>query len=96
MERNPNQYREKELRKFSMMRFDSATSSFLALFVINHIEKLKVLKSKENFPHFAVKKMFKNIFVSGFLSYNPPERHKKLRWPVMIVKLRKRQNIQKF
>ena len=49
---------------------------------------MKVQNSKEKFPHFAVKKTF---FVSGFLSCNPSGRLKKLRWPVMIVKLRKGQ-----
>ena len=47
--------------------------------------------SKEKFPHFAVKSTFKNIFVSGFFSCNPSARLQKLRWPVMIIKLRKGQ-----
>ena len=33
-ERNPNRQRTKEIGTFSMIRFDSATSSFLALLVI--------------------------------------------------------------
>ena len=55
---------------------------------------MKVQKSKEKFLHFAVEKMFKHIFVSGYLSCNP--RLKKLRWPVRIVKLRKGQKYSKI
>ena len=39
--------RERERGKFSMMRFDSATSSFLALLVIKSYKKLKVQDSKK-------------------------------------------------
>ena len=54
---------ERELGIFSMMRFDSKTSSFLDLLVTkSYRKKLKVQNSKEKFPHFAVEKMFKNIF----------------------------------
>ena len=57
---------------------------------------MKVQNSKEQFPHFAVQKMFKNIFVSGFLSCNPSARLKKLRRSVMIVKPRKGQKNSKI
>ena len=39
-ERNPNRQREKDKGIFSMISFDSAASSFLALLIKkNHIEK---------------------------------------------------------
>ena len=40
-----------------MMRFDSATSRFLALLVIKPYQKSEAQNSKEKFPHFAVKKV---------------------------------------
>ena len=70
------------------MRFDSTTSSFLNLLVTKSFKKMKVQNSKK-----TVKKTF---FVSAFLSCNPSARLKNLRWPVMIVKLRKGQKNQKF
>ena len=39
--------------------------------------------------------MFKTIFVSGVMRSNPYAGLQKLRWPVMIVKLRKGQKIFK-
>ena len=64
-ERNASQPREskRELGFFSMMRFESKTSSIQDLLVTkSYIKKLKVQNSKEKFPHFAVKKIFKNYF----------------------------------
>ena len=85
MERNPNQRkarerereRERELEMFSMMRFNSATSSFLAMFVIEPYGKLKVKNSK-TFSRFAAKIQLKPFLLC-------------CRWPVMIVKHRKGQ-----
>ena len=65
---NPNQQREreKEVVIFSILRFDSATSSFLALSVIKSFRKnLKSAKSQtKKIPDFAVPEMFKTIFLS--------------------------------
>ena len=81
-----------------MMSLDSATSIFLAWLVVKSLErKLKVQNSKEKFPHFAVKKCSKPLFVSRVvLPCNPSARLKKFRWPVMIVKLRKEQKYSKI
>ena len=54
--------RERELGIFSMIRFASSTSSFLALLVIKPYRKKRKCKIQK-FPHFAVK-MFKPLFVS--------------------------------
>ena len=49
-------------RKYFMMRFDSANSSFLASLIIRfYRKKLKTQKSKK-FLHFAVKKNVPNQF----------------------------------
>ena len=48
------------------------------------------MQNLEKLPDFAVK-MFKTIFVSRVMSSNPSARIEKLRWPVLIVKLRKGQ-----
>ena len=53
---------------------------------------MKVQNSEEKFPHIEVPKMFD----SGFLSCTPFARLKKLRWPVMIIKLSKRQIFKNF
>ena len=50
---------------------------------------------KEKLPDFSVK-MFETILVSGVMSINPSARLEKLRWPVMIVKLRKGQKYSKI
>ena len=50
---------------------------------------------KEKLPDFAVKPS-KLFFVSGVMSGNPSARLEKLRWPVMIVKLRKGQKYSKI
>ena len=71
--------RERELEIFSMMRLDSATSSFLALLLIkSYRKKMKAQNSKEKFPIFALKKMFKPFFVSGVFSDNLSARLKKI------------------
>ena len=41
-DRNPNRQREQELGIFSMMRFESANTSFLALLVIKSYRKKEV------------------------------------------------------
>ena len=74
------------------MRFDSTTSSFLNLLVTKpYKKKTESTKFQRKVSIFRSKKMFKKRFLSGFLSCNPSERLDKLRWPVMIVKLRKGQ-----
>ena len=50
---------------------------------------------KKKLPDFAVK-MFKSIFVSGVMPSNRSARLEKLCWPVMIVKLRKREKYSKI
>ena len=55
----------------------------------------KIANLKEKLPHFVVK-MFKTIFIiSGVMRSNPSARLEKLRWPVMIVELKKRTKIFK-
>ena len=63
-ERNDNQQRERrtELGIFYIMRFDSATSRFLAL-LVTEIKKRKC-KNQKKLPHLAVQKMLPKHFVS--------------------------------
>ena len=92
-----NTERARDLGIFSMMRFDSTTSTFLNLLVTkSYRKKLKVRNSKEKFPHFAVKYRFKIILCLWIFSCNPSARFEKLRWPVRIVKLRKEQKYSKI
>ena len=61
--------REREIGIFSMIGFDSETSSFLALLVNkSYRKKLTKAKFKKHFK-FAVKK-FKTVFFSKILSSN--------------------------
>ena len=90
-ERNPNRKREKETVISSMIGFDTATSSFPTLLIYKSYRK----KWKAKF-NFAIKKFKKPFFVSKGLSINPPPRLEKFCLPVMVVKLRKGQNIEKF
>ena len=76
---------ERDLGIVSLMGFDSARFSFLALLVIKSYRKIE----KCNFP-ILQQKNFKK------LSYYPSGRHKKFSWPVMIVKLRIRQKYSKI
>ena len=74
-----------------MMGFDSATSSFLAL-LVNHKEKTAKGKIKNKSFQLRRKKSKTNFG----LEIKPSPRHKKFRWPVMVVKLRKRQKLWKI
>ena len=104
-ERNANQHththrerereRERELGNFST-RFDTTTSSFPALLVTKSYRKRKCKVQKKSFHTSQWKNCSKTFFDSGLLSCNHSARLKKLRWPVMIVKLRKAQKHSKI
>ena len=63
-----------------MMRFDSATSSFLALLAnkSQRKKKLKKQNSKETFRISLWKKVQNHFFVSGVLSISPSKRLNKV------------------
>ena len=75
----------------SKIGFDTATSSFLNLF-INKSHRKKTEKAKLKALNSAIKKS-KPFFVSKVLSSNPSPRLEKFRWPVMVVELTKEQKI---
>ena len=88
-ERNASQHTHRERER---ERARNCFHEILALLVTKSYKKLKVQNSKENFPHFAVTKMFKEHFLP--LDCNPSARLKKLLWPVLIVKHKKTQKLQ--
>ena len=57
--RNANQYTHREKERELEIFFPE----ILALLVTKSYKKLKVQNSEENFPHFAVTKMFKEHFL---------------------------------
>ena len=61
-DKNPNQQWGKELGIFSMMRFDSATSSVLALSAIKSYKNWKAQNSKEKFPDLTKKHFSSLVF----------------------------------
>ena len=86
-ERNANQHthihRERE-------RARNFFHEILALLVTKSYKKLKVQNSEEKLSTFrSDENVQRTFFASGFLSCNPSARLKKLRWPVLIVKLKK-------
>ena len=87
------------LVRVALAWFDSATFSFLALLVNKKTDILKTCKTlqnlKEKRPDFGVKTL-RVIFVSVVMSSNSIAILQKLRWPVMIVKLRKEQKYSKI
>ena len=80
------------------MRFDSATFSFLDLLLIKSYKKQKRKHLKEQFQIAHKKQCSKPFFVSGVPSCSQSAqsaRRKKFRWPLMVVKNRKRQKMFK-
>ena len=69
-----------------MMGFDSATSSFLDLLANKSYRKKTERQNLRNVTRFCSKKIENHFFVSEVLSSKPSARHKKFRWPVMVVK----------
>ena len=68
-ERNASQHREREREResydfLSMMRFDSTTSSFRNLLVINHIEKNESAKFQRKVSSFHSKENVQKHFLS--------------------------------
>ena len=81
-ERNANQHTQRE-------RARNFFHEILALLVTKSYKKLKVQNSEENFPHFAVTKMFKEHFLPLHFCHVTHPQDLKLSWPVLIVKLKK-------
>ena len=91
----------------SLPRFSEASlslirlcnSSFLALLVnkSNRKQISKLAKHFKIYKSFQISQKCSKLFsVSGVKSSNPSARLEKLRWPVMIVKLKKGQIFKKF
>ena len=76
------------------MSFDYTTSSFLALLVIKLYKKQRTKLKRKVSTFRSTKNVQIPFFVPLFLTlFNPSARLEKLRWPVMIVKLRKEKKI---
>ena len=69
--KSPSLQRERELGVFSMMRFDSVTSSFLALLLTKSYIKTESAKIKKKVSIFRSENNQRHFLSLGVLSSNP-------------------------